>query len=582
MAGDSLLGATLDDVMRQPTRGGTGRRRPEPLPLFEGVDVTPVLEGAVRTRLRLARDADDSAAIVISKEEALAALHAPQSPLGRWSAVLDLWCAGWFWEDGAPPGGPLFKELSDRLLGGHATLSERSTDRFLEHSAALAARHRFVHWPLAFPEIFSDERGERLPDAGFDAIVGNPPWDMVRGDSGEADVRAGRKVEARRLTEFAREAGVYRIESRSHVNRYQLFVERALQLARPGGRIGLVLPSGVVTNAGAAPLRRHLFERADVDSVTGLDNRAGIFPIHRSLRFILLTATSGRPTRDIACRFGMTRTEDLDTPDRQRPPLVVPRPLLARLSGSDDLGIPVMATERDLRILEKVSARLRWLGAADGWNVQFGRELNATDDRGAFALFSGADGTRSVLEGKQIDPFRVSMDDCRYELRASGTKKVARRARLAYRDIASATNRLTLIAAVIPPRAVTTHTLFCLKTTLPVDAQHVLCALFNSFVANYLIRLRVNTHVTVALVSRLPVPVVRGSDPAFSKLEALSRALAGGGAAAEEMPQYVELQALVAHLYGLTEADFEHLLATFPLIPAEVRAKALLDFRNLY
>ena len=61
---------------------------------------------------------------------------------------------------------------------------------------------------------------------------------------------------------------------------------------------------GWSTDAGAAPLRRHLFDHADVDTVTGLDNRGGIFPIHRSLRFVLLTATTGRPTRQIACRFG--------------------------------------------------------------------------------------------------------------------------------------------------------------------------------------------------------------------------------------------------------------------------------------
>ena len=315
------------------------------------------------------------------------------------------------------------------------------------------------------------------------------------------------------------------------------------QLARPGGRIGLVLPSGVVTDAGSAPLRRHLFERADVDSVTGLDNRAGIFPIHRSLRFVLLTATTGQPTRDIACRFGITRTEDLDAPGSHRPPLVVTRPLLARLSGEDDLGIPEVATEQDLRILEKIAAKFRWLGTADGWNVQFGRELNATDDSGAFAPFNGSAGARPVLEGKQVDPFRVSIDRCRYELRAGGsTRHVARRARLAYRDIASATNRLTLIAAMIPPRAVTTHTLFCLRTVLPVGAQHVLCALLNSFVANYLVRLRVNTHVTVAFVSRLPVPVVHEGNPAFSRLAALSRVLANGHRPVEEMPEYASFK----------------------------------------
>ena len=178
--------------------------------------------------------------------------------------------------------------------------------------------------------------------------------------------------------------------------------------------------------------------------------------------------------------------------------------------------------------------------------------------------------------------FGFRMEGCRHELRARDTTKyVARRARLAYRDIASATNRLTLIAAVIPPRAVTTHTLLCLKTPLPADAQHVLCALLNSFVANYLIRMRVNTHVTVALVSRLPAPVVCRHDPAFEGLTALSRALASGREPVEAMPQYAVLQALVAQLYGLTGADFEHVLATFPLIPAELRAKALLEFHNL-
>ena len=154
---------------------------------------------------------------------------------------------------------------------------------------------------------------------------------------------------------------------------------------------------------------------------------------------------------------------------------MITRQLVERLSGPDDLAIPEIATERDLRILEKIASRLPWLGAANGWNVHFGRELNATDDRGAFVPFTGSAGARPVLEGKQIEPFRVAISTCRYELADGGDgARVPRRARLAYRDIASATNRLTLIAAIVPPRAVTTHTLFCLKTPLPVDAQHVL------------------------------------------------------------------------------------------------------------
>ena len=264
------------------------------------------------------------------------------------------------------------------------------------------------------------------------------------------------------------------VDSRSHVNRYQLFVERALWLTRAGGRIGLVLPSGMATDTGVAPLRRHLFEHADVDSVTGLDNRGSFFAIHRSLRFVLLTATAGRPTSAIACRFGVSSLRELDT---DRPPILVSRQLLGRLSGPDDLGIPELSTDRDLRIVEGIHARVRWLGAPDGWNVQFGRELNATDDRGAFAAFSHRPTARPVLEGKHVQPFRVRTDECRFELvEGRARARVADRPRLAYRDIASATNRVTLIAAIIPGRAVTTHTLLCLRTRLPADAQHVLCA----------------------------------------------------------------------------------------------------------
>jgi hypothetical protein len=134
---------------------------------------------------------------------------------------------------------------------------------------------------------------------------------------------------------------------------------------------------------------------------------------------------------------------------------------------------------------------------------------------------------------------------------------------------------------VIPPRAVTTHTLFCLKTPLPAEAQHVLCALLNSFVANYLVRMRVSTHVTVGLVARLPVPLVPDSSPEFEKLARLARVLGNGRGPAEDMPEYAALQAVVARLYGLSERDFEHVLGTFPLIPADVKERAIADFRDL-
>jgi hypothetical protein len=596
VTGDSLVGATPDDVRRRPSKVAGRREREEMLPLFRSETLDSALQQAAQIRLALSREADDSADIVREKERALADLRADTSAVNRWSRLLDLWCAGWFWQPGRPPDRATFAELNAAILRDRSSLPAAIAADLLSRSDAIARERRFLHWPLAFPEVFTTEPGNPPAAPGFDAVLGNPPWDMIRGDSGSDDDRRSRRLLAGQLTAFARESGVYRVDTRAHLNRYQLFVERALQLTRAGGRVGLVLPSGIASDAGAAALRRHLFDHADVDSITGLDNKAGIFPIHRSVRFALLTCTRGRPTSAIACRFGLSRHEDLESPSAKasggKPglakasggaPLILTRRLIARLSGDDDLGIPELATETDLRIVERISAAIPRLGSEQGWTAKFGRELNASDDRSSFRRITNDAGSRPVLEGKQIDSFRVALEHCRYELRpgARAAARAASTARVGYRDVASATNRLTLIAAIIPAHAVTTHTVFCLKTRLAEPAQQVLCALLNSFVANYLIRLRVNTHVTAALVSRLPLPFLRAGDPSFTRLSSLARTLSEPGLQVDEMPEYAELQVLAARLYGVTAAEFGHVLSTFPLVSEALRGEVLRRFERL-
>jgi hypothetical protein len=579
VAGDSLIGATPEDMKRQPG-GGRGRRRHERLSLFDESDFPATLAHAAGVISQVSKEPDDSAEVVRAKERTLRELQAHGSSLAKWTEALDLWCAGWFWPDGVPPDRAVFLDLAARLLDRPATLPPRVSEELLECAGTIARRHRFLHWPLTFPDVFASQGSARSP--GFDAVIGNPPWDMVRGDSGEAETRASRRLGARQMIDFVRQSGLYQVESRAHVNLYQLFVERALQLVRPGGRIGFVLPSGLISDAGAAPLRQHLLDRAEVDDLTGFDNRRAIFPVHRSVKFVLLTCTTGRKTETIRCRFGVTNASDLEAP--LRAPLVITRRLLARISGEDDLGIPELGGEADLAVVEAISHSVPRLGATDGWHVAFGRELNASDDRALFRPIEAARRGRPVIEGKQIEPFRVAIALSRLAVpdSAATNLRVPRRARLAYRDVASAGNRLTLIAAIVPARAVTTHTLFCLRTALPLASQRVLCALLNSYVANYLVRLRVNTHVTVALVSRLPVPVVHPAHPFFARLASCAESLEDRSAPIEEMSEYAELQAIAAHLYGLTPAQFEQVLSTFPLVPSEVRKRALLRFINFH
>jgi hypothetical protein len=213
---------------------------------------------------------------------------------------------------------------------------------------------------------------------------------------------------------FFRRSGVYRHQASGHINRYQIFLERAITLTRPGGRIGLVLPSGFATDHTSALLRRELLTHTNVDTITGFDNRKAIFPIHRSVRFLVCTATAGNNHRSRSSAGSASTTPPSSKPFRTPAiarlapshPIVLTPAFLADLDARK-LAIPELRASADLRILDRIVHTIRRLDASDGWNVTFGRELNATDDR---VHFHSRRGGMPVLEGKHIEPFGVHVD----------------------------------------------------------------------------------------------------------------------------------------------------------------------------
>jgi hypothetical protein len=294
---------------------------------------------------------------------------------------------------------------------------------------------------------------------------------------------------------------------------------------------------------------------------------------------VLLTFRTPGRTADLPLRSGVRFVDALErVADCGADPeaLRVPRALVEQVSG-ESLAVPELRTEVDLRIVSAISLGIPTLSDAQGWGAQFGRELNATDDR---PHFNDCGNGMPVIEGKQIVPFRAEVTRAKSWIapdvaaRLVDGSRTFSRARLAYRDVASPSNRLTLIAAIVPARALTTHTLFCLKTALDEEAQVFLCGILNSYVANYLIRMRVSTHVTASIVSRLPVPRPARSDPRFAGVVRAARALASE----DDADQLAGLNAAVASLYGLTTGDFEHVVGTFPLIPLAERSLALRRF----
>jgi hypothetical protein len=578
--GDSLLGAWLANLRHPPTPGrraaaGIG------LPLFADDTVSVALREALPVRFSLETMPNDTIEQVRAKERAFAALTGRTAALSRWKRIAHLWCAAWFSREGDAAPSSAFGSLSDAILTGRCALPAKTAKRYLDAADGIGRARRLFHWELEFPEVFFDRDGTRSTRAGFDAVIGNPPWDMIRADTGATDARSRARADIAPVLRFTRDAGVYRSQSDGHANRYQLFVERAIALTRPGGRFGLVLPSGLATDHGSAALRRMLLSRCHVDAIVGMDNHRGVFPIHRSVRFLLVTATHGSPAGPIAWRLGVDDPTDLesvgDEPADASPwfPVRVSPALVERISGPG-LVLPNLRSASDLAIVERAASLFPPLGSASGWSVRFGRELNVSEDRGAFR--DGRHGL-PVVEGKHLEPFRVALDAVRRSIGAADARRLLRPdrynlPRLAYRDVASATNRLTLIAAVLPAGCVSTHTVFCLRTPLPSRHQHFLCGLFNSFVVNYLVRLRVTTHVTTATVEQLPIPTTEASPAAARDIAVLARLLAHRPNAAA----FARLNARVAELYQLSAAEFELILETFPLIAAQERARALRAF----
>ncbi len=558
--GNSLLGATPADLARSPLTGrpATQTRAGS---LFAELDPHDALRASMPDRLRLVALPDDSVSAVREKAHLFAALESARSPLAGWRRALDAWCAWATWPQAERVAPQVWRDLIAVALGRQGLIAPHLHAEWAARIDSHAQRHRVLHWPLAFPEVFVDRDGSPRADAGFDAIIGNPPWDTLRGDGGTS------RDSAMTMATFVRQAGIYSGALDAHANLYQLFVERSLQLLRRDGRLGLVVPWGLLADQGAAAARTALLDRCRIDAVVGFDNRQGVFAIHRSVRFALMTAASGGRTDAIPARLGERATDSLEQlPATGRRsgdyPLTITRESLRELSGASR-AIPHVESSGDLALLERLYARWPALSSPEGWNVTFGRELNATDDS---AWFTGDRRGWPVLEGKHIAPFAIDTGDVTRFIdpdvvRARlGRLQTTGRDRLAYRDVASPTNRLTLIAAIVPGEAVTTHTLFCARTVLGVDAQWVLCALMNSLVANWMVRRWVSTHVTTAIVERLPVPPIPVGDPLFAELAALARCCRRHGVGSSS---WHGLQAAATRAYGLDADDDARIRADF-------------------
>lgn len=129
----------------------------------------------------------------------------------------------------------------------------------VDEARGISARHRFLHWQLAFPNVWKDWLSAE-PRGGFDAVIGNPPY--VRQEKLAEIKPALRKA-------YAAWDGM--------ADLYVYFYELGLRLLRPGGRLSYVVTNKWLKAGYAETLRGLLADRAWLDLVVDFGHAKQFF-----------------------------------------------------------------------------------------------------------------------------------------------------------------------------------------------------------------------------------------------------------------------------------------------------------------
>lgn len=102
----------------------------------------------------------------------------------------------------------------------------------------------------------NEENKKTFRYLNFDALLTNPPFAGEITDGGLL-----------RQYDFAKKNSKIKPKMERHI----LFIERSLDAVRPGGRLTIVLPQGVLNNTNMEYVRQYLFDKARILAVVGLD-----------------------------------------------------------------------------------------------------------------------------------------------------------------------------------------------------------------------------------------------------------------------------------------------------------------------
>ena len=361
--------------------------------------------------------------------------------------VADAWCAAFVWPK-HPDAPRAVTTATLKIMAGDTEMAGmypqavpgEDTERELRR---LTEQYSFFHWHLEFPDVFrvgDDNARDANPDTGwqggFDCVLGNPPWERVKlqkqeffASRDEKIAKARNAAERKKLIEaladsdeltdralyeeFQRElrkaagwshllrtSGRYPLTGHGDVNTYSVFAETARTVIGPMGRSGLVLPTGIATDATTAPFFGDLVRSGQLVAFLEFENEEFLLSrdVHHSFRFCLMTV-GGRKVKvaEADFAFGSRKVSDIEARRFTMPPEDIL--LLNPNTGTT----PLFRSRRDaqitLGIYRRVPVLWRDTPNSNPWNISFLRMFDMANDSGLFHTREELEATGWELRG---------------------------------------------------------------------------------------------------------------------------------------------------------------------------------------
>ena len=475
---------------------------------------------------------------------------------------------------------------------------------------------------FCLPEIFFNEDGTLKPHGGLDIIIGNPPWEIWKPNSDEffseydtsyrslPNKSAKKQLEKQIIAkmpnvaekwqdEFNRiKAGseyyhstdnfhyqTWQVNGRktsSDFNLYKVSLERFVQLAKVDASFSILVPDNFATDNGSTGIRHLVMDNFKLNEFLSFDNNKGIFEaVHRSYKFAVLSFGGKKSEKDSSFKAFFYRH---DLSDLNNDEVKLDYPFSFLFDMEPERYAMVEARNKTIfNLFRKIRTSFKPLRDTKLFTVH--HDFDKTKDASKFVNIK--DSTKEdipLYEGKFINQFVIKPKEVQYAI----SKKVVDRKtngdenfyRIAFRAIASSTNKRSLIVTLLPPQTSSVHSLFSEKFADKVSLKDkiFMVGMLNSYVIDFLLRQLISVNVSLIFVKQMPIPrikevedayqiiqiskeLLKENDGCYQDLDDLVRGDAYQGYSHDEL--IAELNARVMLDFNLTRQEVVTLMHTF-------------------